>query len=226
MHILILMLIIVGVVWLLLHKVLSEPRDALMKVPLTSVAEAKDGAPCKLVGVVKGEPEQMLTTPFSARPALYFVASLQVYNADADDGFDTLLTEERGVEQIELEDDSGTARVRPAASGKPPWVVFDETSRASVAAIPMEQVVRFVESNGKTLARDFPALVQDSPTLPAPYRVVEEVMAQGDRVVAVGRARRDEDQLELTAARGHRMFLSNDLQAIADFARTAVAPKE
>jgi len=252
MHIVI--LIILGLVGLLflLNRLMGDPMEAFRKVPLTSVADVKQGEPCKVVGVVSCAPgEEPLETPFGRRRALFYQVSVEVYSPSSDNstGHEPRVSERRGRELIRLQDESSSVLVRIGQ----PMVVFGEASAQAQSAVSMEQVKRFLAACGKAptdLAADFPA---DAPALPDRFRIIEQVIAEGDRVVVVGRALpvspaqpapqdpsasragapaeqagQDDppEELMVSSTRGRLVFLSNDAETIADFARRAVARKD
>lgn len=223
-------LVIAGLVYYLM----ISDRAPQMEPPvqLCAVADAPDGQPCKLVGVARAaDGEPTLAAPFSATQVLYHHTRLEVLPEGEQDKPRVLAEAQRGVKELLLEDDSGKALVTLSSHARPPAVRFAPGSRQTLGGLPIVEVATFLGSVGKKLEDFAKELPPDAEELPPSLQVVQECIVEGERVVAVGRARQlktldgRRPSVQLGGDQHTPLFLCNDDETIARFARQALATR-
>lgn len=230
-----LMLLVAGLVIAgLVYYLMVGDREPQQEPPvqLCTIADAPDGEPCKLVGVARAaDGEPATAAPFGETEVLYHHTRLEVLPHGEQETPRLLAEARRGVDAFLLEDDSGRALVTLTSYERAPAVRFAQRSRQTLVAVPMTQVTAFLASVGKKLedfAKDLPV---DAEELPATVQVVQETIIDGERVVAVGRARQlatldgRRPSVQLGGDQHNALFLCNDDETIARFARQALATR-
>lgn len=190
--------------------VLRDPHNRQQwRARSTFVDDIRPDETVLLVGTAHcdGEP---LAAPFTGRPCVCYQAAIEndVDPTDPDAVLGGVLRE-RNPGAMLLEDESGTARIN---LGPSPAIFYVRDRSQVLRGVPMSKVDRVLEDWGATyddMASGFPWGVTYT-ELPADLRAVEWLLAEGDRVVVMGRA-----SLEPAAdGRGHSGYRDAPLRAV------------
>lgn len=171
---------------------LEDPLRPLRKVPLSTVAELREGAVCRVVGTLRAAPgHRPVTAPLSGQSVLACRTELQVFDWDHDRTSDSAretywlpgAAVERAVEALVLEDATGQVEVRlrgaPLRLRPVRAMRYRDLSEGRVDAL--------LDPADTTLAREIRRLQPGQSPATADWLLEESALAIGEHAVVVGR---------------------------------------